>query len=210
MARTMPANTGGNFELAPSGTHIAVCYRFIDLGTQEGSYQGKPRKAHKVMITWELCGDEKMEDGRPFSISKTYTLSSHEKAGLRKDLEAWRGAKFTDDEIARFDLSTLMGKACLLNVVHAENGDRTYANVAGIMRLPKGSAAPQRVNETIFFDLDERPFNAELFNKLGERLRETIAKSPEYAAAHGHHTEANPPPHDGSGMPDPADDPFGL
>jgi hypothetical protein len=208
MARFMPANTGGNFEMAPGGTHIAVCYRYVDLGTQDGSYQGKPRKAHKVMITWELV-DEKMADGRPFSISKTYTLSSHEKSGLRKDLEAWRGAKFTDEEIQRFDLSTLMGKPCMLNVVHNDKGEQTYANVGGIMRLPKGSASPARVNETIFFDLDARPFDAETYAKLGERLRETIAKSPEYKAAHGEHSEANPPPHDGNGIGDP-DDPFGL
>jgi hypothetical protein len=201
MARTMPAPTGGNFEMAPSGTHVAICYRYVDLGTQDGTYQGKPRKAHKVMITWELC-EEKMQDGRPFSISKTYTLSSHEKSALRKDLEAWRGAKFADEEIQRFDLSTLMGKPCMLNVLHNENGERTYANVAGISRLPKSVTPPARVNETMFFDLDERPFNAAAFGKLHEKLREVIARSPEYRAAHGEHTEAHPPPHDGRAADD--------
>ena len=33
---------GGEFEQAPAGTHMAVCIRVIDIGTQDGEYQGKP------------------------------------------------------------------------------------------------------------------------------------------------------------------------
>jgi hypothetical protein len=37
-----------------------------------------------------------MKDGKAFSIHKKYTLSSHKKATLRKELEAWRGVPFSD------------------------------------------------------------------------------------------------------------------
>ena len=82
---------GGNFEPAPAGTHVAICYRVIDLGTQESVYNGEKKSARKVLISWELPNEEKA-DGKPFVISATYTWSMHEKSTLRKTLEAWRGA----------------------------------------------------------------------------------------------------------------------
>src|SRR5271168_3727728 len=85
----------GNFELTPAGTFLALCYRFIDRGTQISEFMGEKKTRREVMISWELVG-EVMSDGRPFSASKTYTLSMHEKATLRKDLEAWRGKAFVD------------------------------------------------------------------------------------------------------------------
>ena len=75
-------SSGKDFELAPVGVHPARCYRVIDLGTQTTEWQGQTKKAHKVMLTWELLGDERMADGRPFSISKRFTASTHEK-GVR-------------------------------------------------------------------------------------------------------------------------------
>src|SRR6478735_3792609 len=87
----------GNFTPPPAGTFPAICYRILDLGTQHGSYKGKPRVAHKILISWEIKDDEAvMEDGRPMSIHQNYTWSMNEKAALRKDLESWRGKRFTE------------------------------------------------------------------------------------------------------------------
>lgn len=89
----LPQPSDAEFELAPAGTHIAVCYRVIDLGTQETTFKGEVKHQHKILISWEIP-DEKMKDGRPFTIGKRYTWSMSEKANLRNDLESWRG-KFT-------------------------------------------------------------------------------------------------------------------
>jgi len=62
----------------------------------------------------------------------------HEKSALRKDLESWRGKKFTRDEEMGFDIERLIGVNCLLNITHNEVGDRTYANIVSIMPLAKG------------------------------------------------------------------------
>jgi hypothetical protein len=61
------------------------------------------------MITWELptelevFHEEKGEE--PYVVSKTYTLSMHEKATLRRDLESWRGQGFTEKEAEAFILA---------------------------------------------------------------------------------------------------------
>jgi len=38
-------------------------------------------------------------------ISKRYTMSLGEQSTLRKDLESWRGKKFTPEELQGFDLN---------------------------------------------------------------------------------------------------------
>lgn len=177
----MPRNRG-DFEMAPEGAHVAVCYRVIDLGTQETNFKGQTKKTHQILISWELV-DELMADGRPFSIGRKYTYSSHEKSNLRKDLESWRGVKFTDAEMGEFDIGKLVGAPCMLSVVHNENNGNVYANVGSLMRLPKGTKAPLPQNESLCFSLADRPFNHAIFEALSERLQETIAKSPEYTAA---------------------------
>lgn len=128
---------GGNFIPAPPGTHAAVCVDVIDLGMLEVNFGGKASKKHKIRIAWQI--DEVMEDNKPFLVQKRYTLSLHQKAQLRKDLESWRGKQFSPEELEGFDVENLIGVNCLLNVIQevsAKDG-KTYSNIASIMRLPK-------------------------------------------------------------------------
>src|SRR3990167_2490369 len=62
-----------------------------------------------------------------------------EKANLRKHLEAWRGKKFTKEELDGFDVEKLLGVNCQLQVIHnlSDNGG-TFANVQAIVPLGKG------------------------------------------------------------------------
>lgn len=183
MSLTISSDGGGNFEMAPAGTHTATCYRIIDLGTQKTNWQGQEKAQHKVLIAWELTGDDKMADGRPFSVSKRYTASLHEKAGLRKDLESWRGRKFTADELKAFNISKLLGISCMLCVTHDEKeGGKTYVNVSSVMGMPKGTTVPPLVNERVHFDLDPKQFDKAVYDKLSDNLRATIAMSPEFVA----------------------------
>lgn len=70
------------------GNHNATCYRLVDVGTHNETFEVK-LKRHSIFISWEL-NDVKMEDGRPFTILKQYTLSLNEKSALYKDLCQWR------------------------------------------------------------------------------------------------------------------------
>lgn len=147
-------DTPSTFELPPEGTHIAVCYLVVDLGLQPNSFDANKPK-HKVLIGWETP-EEKMKDGRPFAISSIYTISLNEKAVLRQHLESWRGRKFTEQELAGFNLRNVLGAACQISVVHntAPNG-KTYANVAAVMALPKGMQKPAPVNKPVAYDTSE-------------------------------------------------------
>lgn len=179
----MPAKSA-DFEPPPEGSHIGICYRVIDLGTQDTTYLGATTRKHLIIISWELP-DERMGDGRPFTISKRYTYSSSPKANLRKDLESWRGKKFEDRELGMFDIGKLIGIGCMLNVVHAERNDTTYANITAIMRLPRGTVAPDPINPPLSFSLNDRPFDRASYEQLSDRLREIVAKAPEYKRAIG-------------------------
>ena len=187
----MPENKGGDFTPCPDGNHIAVCIRVIDLGTQKGEYQGQPKIARKVLITWEIP-DELMEDGRPFTINKKYTFSSHEKSAMRKDLEAWRGVPFKDSDFGPggFDIRNLLEKGCMLNVVHNPKDGTVYANIASIARLPKGVNAPTPFNQTVFFDLDKPDWS--VYDSLSDGLKKTISESPEYHNARAVNEDTGP------------------
>ncbi len=130
------AGDSKTFTPAPAGVHQGVCVDIVDMGMLEVTWQGQIKQQHKIRVVWQI--DEPMEDGRRFIVQKRYTLSLHEKANLRKELEAWRGRAFTDDELRGFDLEKLIGVNCFLNVVHAHKDGKTYANVASLMPLKKG------------------------------------------------------------------------
>lgn len=201
------------FAPAPSGPHPAACFRIVDLGTQDGSWQGKKNRKRKVLISWELFTEEKMNDGRPFIVSKTYTWSMSEKAGLRKDLESWRGKAFGEadfDPNTGFRLQSILGKPCLLNIVHEEGKDgTTYANIDSISRLPKqmaGDKPPTPSSAQIFVWLSHEEFNHAVFDMLSDKLKETIIKSPEYAAIVRGEDPSHDEPTNSNGHEDPSDE----
>jgi len=126
-------------------------------------------------------------DGKemPMTISKSYTVSLHEKAGLRKDLSAWRGRDFTDEEAKAFDVSKLIGAYCMVNVTTSENNGKTYSNVGGLTPLPSAlkNAKPAPVHGHVLFNLDEP--NMAVFATFHEKLQEVIKSSPEWKAISG-------------------------
>jgi hypothetical protein len=177
MGLTVTAGGNSEFETTPEGTYVGRCIKVIDLGTQtiKGSF-GESQK-HQVMITWELLDDEvKMQDGRPFAATQFYTASLHEKAKLRKDLEAWRGKKFTEEELEGFDLTDVLGKYCMIQVVHSVDGQ--YANVNAIMRY-KGEE-PAGVNELVSFDLSKP--DKKVFDAFSDKMQAKVKNTPEWEA----------------------------
>lgn len=134
------AKAGAAFKPAPEGQHAAVCVDVVDLGDLRVEYAGKEKVQHKINVVWQI--DEDRDDGKPHQVAKRYTLSLHEKAGLRKDLESWRGRSFTEEELRGFDVEKLIGVPALLNVIHNSSKGSTYANVATLMKLPKSMQAP--------------------------------------------------------------------
>jgi hypothetical protein len=196
---TAPAESG-NFKKVPSGNFIGRCYSMIDLGTQTTEFEGDIKHAHKIRLSWELFGeDESGEpltidvDGKtmPLTISKKYTLSMHEKAGLRIDLTAWRGKAFSDEEAKAFDVTKLLGAYAMVNVTIREgkNG-KTYSNVANLSPLPSAlkNAKPAAVHANQVFNLDAP--DMKLFATFWDGLQEEIKQSPEWKKKAGSFDEA--------------------
>jgi len=142
-------NEGKSFEQPTVGVVQAACAFVEDIGTHQSEYNGKPIKRHQIVVCWELS--EKMKEGdyagKPFMMSKFYTLSLNEKATLRKDLESWRGVSFTQNELAGFDVEKLIGANCLLNLVSAQKRDGSDTiKIAAIMPLPRNTTKINAVN----------------------------------------------------------------
>lgn len=180
-------SNGPKYEPIPAGSYAARCYKIIYLGTQNVEYMGVAKRQNKMKIVWELPTEMKVfkegEEARPYSISKTYTISLYEKASLRADLAGWRGNDFTEEEIKNgIDFNKLVGVSCLLSVVHKKStdGKKTYALIASISRLPKGMVCPAPVNPQFIFEFDGfDPKKLEMLNKFDQ---EKIKSSPEYLA----------------------------
>lgn len=188
----LASDTGGNsnFKRVPPGAYIGRCYSLIDLGTQLTSGQYGEKLQHKIRIGWELFGED--ENGEPLTVefegkvmpmtvNKSYTVSLHEKAGLRKDLAAWRGKDFTEEEARGFDVQKLLGAYCMVNVTTSESNGKTYSNVAGLTPLPGAlkNAKPAPVHEHVVFDLDKPDMT--VFGGFHEKLQDAIKRSPEWA-----------------------------
>ena len=181
-------DNGGNFERCPPGLHLARCYRIVDLGTQQSEYMGQVKHLRKIMVAWEIRGGDDqgvnilMNDGRPFSIFKNYTLSWSEKANLRIDLQAWRGKAFSEEELRRFDLKTVLGAWCMLNIIEraGKNGN-TYSNINGITPVPsiiKQNGLPEPVNKNEIFNMSEP--DMAVYQGFSDNLKKKIEASPEW------------------------------
>ena len=182
MSLTIAETGTTDYTPAPAGTYTARCTSLIDLGSQTSTYEGEAKTAKKVMLSFEITDCEaRRNDGSPFIVSKRFTASLHAKAGLRKFLESWRGRPFTPEELRGFDLKNVLGLDCLIGIVRETKGDRTYANLSSVMRMPKGMAAGVSEIAPVAFDLSAPDWA--VFAGLGSRLQDQIVAAPEYLAA---------------------------
>ena len=80
------------------------------------------------------------EDGKPHLVwSRGFTPSLHEKAALRTFLKQWLGRDLSAAEQAEFDTELLVGKPCLVTIVHNTGGNgEIYANI-GLIRPDRGA-----------------------------------------------------------------------
>ena len=169
MALLSTDSGGAGFEPVPAGSYVARCISVIDLGVQPTGFGDK----EKVYIGWEIPAErvEWEKDGQkhegPALIGSRYTNSIHEKSILGQQLLSWRGVPFTDEERQGFDLFSVLGAPCMINVTHTEKNGKTYANVVAVMRLPKGTDCPPAETDLIAYSpMDETTSGN--FSKLPE------------------------------------------
>lgn len=166
---------------APSGAHIGRCYAVIDIGSHLNPQSGK--MVRKIMICFELPNElhtfREEKGPEPFVVNREFGLFLSEKSHLRPFLEGWRGRPFTPQELAKFDVMVLAGLPCFINIIHNTKGDKTYANIASVMTVPKGMQVPASVNPVVTLSLNES-YDHSVFESLPEWIRKKIQESPEH------------------------------
>jgi len=135
MADEIFAKDSSNYEKTPEGSYHAVCVDVIDLGYRYNRKFDKTEQ--KCAIIFQTV--EKGKAGKRYEIAAVYTITFSEKANLRKFLAQWRGKSYSDVEATvGAPLHKLEGKAAYITVEHRTSGDKTYANIIGIMKAPPG------------------------------------------------------------------------
>ena len=141
------AKAGGsasNIPPHPAGSFAMKCIDLIDYGLVDLTWQGVTRKKHRICLRF-WCGETFSGDqGDPMDlwVDQFFTLSLHENSALRPFLEAWRGKTFTEDELHGFNVAVLVGVDAWVTIGHNTKGDRTYANILSISRMPPGVESP--------------------------------------------------------------------
>lgn len=170
----MKVSAKSSFEAPPPGTHFARCIGLIGIGTHKSIYQGRTDFRDEIILMFEMPF-ERRSDGKPFTINQNYTRSLGKKANLRKALVAWRGRDFTAEELKEFEMKNILDKGC--QIVCTQN-DQGYVNITSIAGLPKGTDLPPRVNDLLYFDVQE--FDPDQFEALPEYFKEKVTSSYEY------------------------------
>ena len=201
-----------SFTPVPPGMLLARCYRIVDLGTQKSENLGQIKNLPKVMLQFEVHGEDDAgkplvtAKGEPMSISKNFTLSLAEKATLRKDLQTWRGREFTADELRGFQIDNVLGAWAMIAITKAMgNNGKEYTNIANINSVPKAmkAALPEGHNKCAAFYI-ESP-DMDMFETFSDNLRAKIEQSPEWQAR-GNQSAKAQSASKGSGFDDMDDD----
>lgn len=150
-------DSGGDFTPAPEGLWPGVCVDVVDLGIiDKGQYGPK----HMVQLRWVLDAEPPLPTGKPHMASRRFGLSLSEKSHLRPFLEAWRGKKFSTEELAGFDLENLIGACGQFQIIHNSHNGKTYGNVQAVVPYPRN--APKMTVPTDYVRQCERDHRADL------------------------------------------------
>lgn len=160
------------------GVYTAISSAIIDLGNQTSEKFQKTQR--KFMMLWNIVGEviEVNGENLPRTMSKEYSFSLNEKSTLRKDLQAWRGKIFTEEELQGFNLLNILNKPCQLQILLEEKNGKQYNNIASIMALPKGSQI-EELSNTYHFDIEDEETYIN-WERIPNWIQERIKKADNY------------------------------
>lgn len=170
-------------ELVPAGNHIARLYSIVHIGIIDETYMGEDKQVDKVRLSFELPTETRDFGGtmKPMVISQEYTNSMHEKARLGGIVRGMLGIEWgPNEDTESMDITTLIGKACMLNVTHKTSAKgNEYEQIVSAAPLPKGIEAKDQFNPSFIFDYDEN-WSDEAFEKFPDFIKEKIRSSKQY------------------------------
>lgn len=171
-------NGGSTIPKLEGGVYTAISSAIVDLGLQKNEKFDKTQR--KFMMIWTILNETIEVNGEqlPRQLSKEYSFSLHEKSTLRKDLQAWRGKAFTEEELRGFNILNVLNVPCQLQVLLEEKNGKSYNNIASIMALPKGTEV-DRLDNTYYFDI-ETTDSWKNWTKIPQWIRDRIKKAINY------------------------------
>lgn len=182
MSFIVKAEGGAPIPPLPEGVYVGTCYLLAKIGEQYSKAYDKWND--QLIIGWQINGEKVTVEGaeQPRTMFSFYNAKLGEKASLRRDLECWRGKRFTPEELEGFDLRNILGTACQLQIVHNQREDGTVrAFIKAIMALPKGMPADPPT-EKVLYDIEDDMERTADFPKI---VQSSVAKSKEWQESHG-------------------------
>lgn len=168
------------------GVYPARICQIVDLGLQtQRPFQGKEKPpANEISISYELVDcfmvdkDGKEQEDKPRWISEIIPLYDVSKADKSKCSQRYKAA----DPNNNFggDFSKIVDIPVNVSIVHNQQGDKLYINVANIaaMRPKDADKCPPLKNPHKVFDLDDP--DVEVFLSFPDWLQERIKKNLQY------------------------------
>lgn len=178
----------GGFFKAPVGSHPAIIVWIAELGTAMSNYGKDDREQDLLRVFYEIEATvntakeweaEKLEE-KLIIVEQNYTAIITEKSKLGKAIAGIYGKQAK--EIKDFSLDHLLGKKCVINVVHNDAG---YTSVDSVSMESKKMNYHEQEKESFYFWLNEDEFSHEIFDSFAPFVRERIEQSREYNALYG-------------------------
>lgn len=190
-AKKVQSNGGNNAnkqEPIEAGTYPARVVQVLDLGVQEQRpYKGQAKPpVQEIMVTYELldefCLDEDgepMED-KPRWLGESFPLHNLE-VDLAKSTKRYKGIDPNLDHDG--DWTELVGSPCMVTITcnpSKQDPSKVYNNVSSVssMRVKQAKSAPDLVNPTKVFSLDEP--DMQVFGSLPEWVQDKIKSNLEF------------------------------
>lgn len=210
---TAPANKSSfsskeknvNLQLVPQGPQPAIIYGIVNIGTQDGEYQGKPTVSDKLKLIVEFPFHKQLyykEDTVPtpssliidcaFSVSKA--KKTGKKTKLLEIIESLFGP-LQESQYLSFDFTQLLGMNVFANIVHYTKLDGNIgAKIASFGPFNPQFVDPSqmiRTNDTMLYSI-QMGYDNMNFASLPYYLRNSIKESregKEYASKGGRFTK---------------------
>lgn len=175
----------------PDGKYPARLVQIIQIGSQLfGKNSDKPWRSPQILLGFEFPTlTYENRDGEEVSNikSQTFFLSmnpSRNQIGLREVVDGLRGSsEYTEEELEKFDISSFLGKECMVTLSGVESKGQVYQNITAVEQFTTGegeSGMLKSFRTPILVTLDD--FNNLDNLDLPEWIKSKIMDSEEFQA----------------------------
>lgn len=182
----------------PDGKYPARLVQIIQIGSQLfGKNTDKPWRSPQILLGFEFPTlTYENRDGEEVSNIKSQTFflsmnpAKNGTVGLREVIDGLRGSsEYTTEELEKFDISSFLGKECIVTLSGVESKGQVYQNITAVEQFTTGDGdsgmlkkfrTPVLVTVDDFKDLDSLDLPDWIKNKImdSEEYQAQFEKAP--------------------------------